>query len=49
MVLEGRKDLPANNLTEFAALLKQNGAKMQYGSAAPGRLRILRVRCSTQG
>jgi len=36
MVLEGRKDLPANNLTEFAALLKQNGAKMQYGSAGAG-------------
>src|SRR3954447_4707854 len=33
MVLESRKDLPANNLTEFAALLKQNGAKMQYGCA----------------
>jgi tripartite-type tricarboxylate transporter receptor subunit TctC len=36
MVLEGRKDLPANNLAEFAALLKQNGAKMQYGSAGAG-------------
>ena len=36
MVLEGRKDLPANNLTEFIALLKQNGTKMQYGSAGPG-------------
>jgi tripartite-type tricarboxylate transporter receptor subunit TctC len=36
MVLEGRKDLPANNLMEFAALLKQNGAKMQYGSAGAG-------------
>jgi tripartite-type tricarboxylate transporter receptor subunit TctC len=36
MVLEGRKDLPANNLAEFAALLKQNGAKMQYGSAGVG-------------
>jgi tripartite-type tricarboxylate transporter receptor subunit TctC len=36
MVLEGRKDLPASNLTEFAALLKQNGAKMQYGSAGVG-------------
>lgn len=29
MVLEVRKDLPANNLKEFAALLKTNGAKMQ--------------------
>jgi tripartite-type tricarboxylate transporter receptor subunit TctC len=36
MVLEGRKDLPANNLTEFTALLKQNGTKMQYGSAGAG-------------
>ncbi|MEJ0077064.1 MAG: tripartite tricarboxylate transporter substrate binding protein [Alphaproteobacteria bacterium] len=36
MVLEGRKDLPANNLVEFAALLKQNGTKMQYGSAGAG-------------
>lgn len=36
MVLEGRKDLPANNLAEFTALLRQNGAKMQYGSAGVG-------------
>jgi tripartite-type tricarboxylate transporter receptor subunit TctC len=36
MVLEGRKGLPANNLTEFIALLKQNGTKMQYGSAGVG-------------
>ena len=36
MVLEARKDLPANNLAEFIALLKQNGAKMQYGSAGVG-------------
>lgn len=36
MVLEGRKDLPANNLTEFIALLRQNGTKMQYGSAGVG-------------
>ena len=36
MVLEGRKNLPANNLTEFIALLKQNGTKMQYGSAGVG-------------
>jgi tripartite-type tricarboxylate transporter receptor subunit TctC len=36
MVLEGRKDLPANNLTEFIALVKQNGTKMQYGSAGVG-------------
>ena len=36
MVLEVRKDLPANTLAEFMALLKQNGAKMQYGSAGVG-------------
>src|ERR1700742_1226395 len=36
MVLEGRKDLPADNFAEFIALLRQNGAKMQYGSAGVG-------------
>ena len=36
MVLEGRKDLAANNLAEFIALLKKDGAKMQYGSAGAG-------------
>jgi tripartite-type tricarboxylate transporter receptor subunit TctC len=36
MVLEVRKDLPANNLAEFTALLKSNGGKMQYGSAGVG-------------
>jgi tripartite-type tricarboxylate transporter receptor subunit TctC len=36
MVLEARKDLLANNLAEFTALLKKNGAKMQYGSAGAG-------------
>lgn len=36
MVLEGRKDLPANTLAEFTALLKSNGTKMQYGSAGAG-------------
>src|SRR5260370_24585611 len=36
MVLEGRKDLPVNNLAEFIALLKQNGTKMQYGSGGVG-------------
>jgi tripartite-type tricarboxylate transporter receptor subunit TctC len=36
MVLEGRKDLPANNIAEFISLLKQNGTKMQYGSAGVG-------------
>ena len=36
MVLEVRKDLPANTLPEFVALLKSNGSKMQYGSASVG-------------
>ena len=36
MVLEARKDLPANTIPEFIALLKANGAKMQYGSAGAG-------------
>ncbi len=36
MVLEVRKDLAANSLTEFVALLKANGAKMQFGSAGAG-------------
>jgi tripartite-type tricarboxylate transporter receptor subunit TctC len=36
MVLEVRKDLPASTIPEFAALLKANGAKMQYGSAGAG-------------
>jgi len=36
MVLEARKDLPAGNIPEFVALLKQNGEKMQYGSAGAG-------------
>jgi tripartite-type tricarboxylate transporter receptor subunit TctC len=36
MVLMTRKDLPAGSLQEFAALLKQQGTKMQYGSAGVG-------------
>src|SRR5258705_3362764 len=36
MVLEARKDLAASTIPEFAALLKANGAKMQYGSAGAG-------------
>ena len=36
MVLEARKDLPADTIPEFAALLKANGAKMQFGSAGAG-------------
>jgi hypothetical protein len=30
------EDLPASTIPEFAALLKTNGAKMQYGSAGAG-------------
>jgi tripartite-type tricarboxylate transporter receptor subunit TctC len=36
MVLEARKDLSANDLQEFIALLKSNGSKMQFGSAGAG-------------
>jgi len=36
MVLEVRKDLAANSFAEFVALLKRDGAKMQYGSAGAG-------------
>src|SRR6478672_1230153 len=36
MVLEARKDLPASTSPEFAALVKANGAKMQFGSAGAG-------------
>src|SRR5258705_1488656 len=36
MVLVTRKDLPASTIPEFAALLKANGAKMQFGSAGAG-------------
>ena len=36
MVLEVRKDLPANTFQEFVALVKKDGAKMQYGSAGVG-------------
>jgi len=36
MVLEVRKDLPANTLPEFIALLKANSARMQFGSAGAG-------------
>ena len=37
MVLEVRKDLPANTMPEFVALLKANAGKMQYGSAGAPR------------
>jgi tripartite-type tricarboxylate transporter receptor subunit TctC len=36
MVLEVRKDLPADTFAEFMALLKKDGAKMQFGSAGAG-------------
>ena len=36
MVLEARKDLPANDLRKFMALLKSNGSKMQFGCAGAG-------------
>ena len=36
MVLEARKDLVANTIPEFVALLKTSGAKMQFGSAGAG-------------
>jgi tripartite-type tricarboxylate transporter receptor subunit TctC len=36
MVLEARKDLAADSIPQFVALLKANGAKMQYGSAGAG-------------
>jgi tripartite-type tricarboxylate transporter receptor subunit TctC len=35
-VLVTRKDLPANNLSEFVAYAKANHAKMHYGSAGAG-------------
>jgi len=36
MVLNARKDFPANTIPEFIAELKANGAKLQYGSAGAG-------------
>jgi tripartite-type tricarboxylate transporter receptor subunit TctC len=36
MVLEARKDLPADTIPQFVSLLKSNGGKMQYGSAGAG-------------
>jgi tripartite-type tricarboxylate transporter receptor subunit TctC len=35
-ILLARKDLPVNNLQEFVAYVKQNQAKMQFGSAGVG-------------
>jgi tripartite-type tricarboxylate transporter receptor subunit TctC len=36
VVLIARKDLPAGNLSEFAAYTRQNQARMQFGSAGAG-------------
>ncbi|HLH92232.1 MAG TPA: tripartite tricarboxylate transporter substrate binding protein [Xanthobacteraceae bacterium] len=36
LILIARKDLPVSNLREFAAYVKQNGSKMQFGSAGVG-------------
>jgi hypothetical protein len=50
MVLEVRKDLPANTMPEFVALLKANAGKMQYTvPPAPARPRISPVRYLTPG
>jgi tripartite-type tricarboxylate transporter receptor subunit TctC len=36
LILIARKDLPVSNLREFADYVKQNGSKMQFGSAGVG-------------
>jgi tripartite-type tricarboxylate transporter receptor subunit TctC len=36
MVLTTRKDLPVENLRDFIEYVKQNSAKLQFGSAGPG-------------
>lgn len=36
LILITRKDLPASNMREFAAYVKANGSKMQFGSAGVG-------------
>jgi tripartite-type tricarboxylate transporter receptor subunit TctC len=36
MVLEARKDFPASTIPEFAAYVKANQAKLQFGSAGAG-------------
>ena len=47
MVLEARKDLPANDLREFIALLKSNGSKMLSSvPPVPERPHISPARCS---
>ena len=41
LILITRKDLPASNLEEFIAYVKQNSAKMQYGSVGTGSINHL--------
>jgi tripartite-type tricarboxylate transporter receptor subunit TctC len=36
LILIARKDLPVSNMREFAEYVKQNGSKMQFGSAGVG-------------
>ena len=36
LILVTRKDLPPNNLQEFIAFVRQNQAKMQFGSGGVG-------------
>ena len=48
MVLITRKDFPANNLQEFIAYAKANGAKLQYGSAGTVPRPISVAHCSTR-
>ena len=36
LILIARKDLPASNMREFAAYVKENGSKMQFASAGVG-------------
>jgi tripartite-type tricarboxylate transporter receptor subunit TctC len=38
IILLARKDLPANDLREFAAYARANQAKMQFGSGGPGTI-----------
>ena len=49
MVLEVRKDLPANTFAEFIALLKEMAPRCNTAPRARARPRILPARCSTPG
>ena len=49
LVLITRKDLPANNLKEFAAYAKANAAKMNFGSAGVGSATHLGCELLTSG